>query len=401
MPLLPGRRTLFRDLILALSLISFVAVSLLGTILFVVATQREEEKIVEQADRLSDEVAQAIALPLLNLEGDTVGQISEAYLSSDFIEGLSLRIENLTFWEKMPTATQGMIERHRVVMTNGIKAGDLTLVFRRDSVRVIQRAVVLIMTATITCLVIVVIPAMYLLIRQLVNKPLVLLGEGLRNIASGNDGEPLAPMAQDDINDIVMEVNQMAAKIRDRNRQILDSESRFRDLFENARDGIFQMSPEGRLIRVNPAMAALLAYDSGDELLIHSSSSGIGGLNEVVRAVTDPNGLGGDEVRITRKDGASIWVRIKARPVFDAKGGLCYLEGFMEDVTQAREMKDVLIRAKEDLASQVEDRTRTLVEKSEKMERMNRLFIHRELTMKKLKQENRALKDRLNGKETS
>ena len=46
-----------------------------------------------------------------------------------------------------------------------------------------------------------------------------------------------------------------------------DAEMKYRKIFDEALEGIFQTSPEGRLLTVNPALARMLGYQSVGELL--------------------------------------------------------------------------------------------------------------------------------------
>ena len=50
-------------------------------------------------------------------------------------------------------------------------------------------------------------------------------------------------------------------------RQVQQAEEKYRSIFENAIEGIFQATPEGRFITVNPSLARILGYDSpaGDD----------------------------------------------------------------------------------------------------------------------------------------
>lgn len=398
---LMARRTLFRDLILTLSAITLIAVTILGAILFYMATVRQERKVNQNAQKLMGEVSQAIALPLMNLDGDTISQIAEAYLSSDFITGIVIRDDNQIFWEKKQSSAAPQITEKSDVTVNGMNVGNLEISFSRDSIREIQMTIVWIMLATLACVVLVGIPVLYRLIHHLVHNPLVYLKQGLRRIAVGDDAEPLLLMAQDDMNDIIYEVNQMAEKIRERNQQIQESEIRYRDIFDHAGDGIFQMTPEGELIRLNQSMALLFGFESPEEMLSEFKETyGKTFFTPEIRALlsqptTEGSTLSGFETRLKKKDESEIWVKIKARTVSDVSGELLYVEGFMEDITQRIDMQNAILKAKEELESQVEIRTRSLMEKTEKMERMNRLFIHRELAMKKLKENIRALSERI------
>ena len=49
-------------------------------------------------------------------------------------------------------------------------------------------------------------------------------------------------------------------------RALRESESRYRELFENAIDGIYRSTPDGRFIAVNPALVRMLGFDSAREL---------------------------------------------------------------------------------------------------------------------------------------
>ena len=48
---------------------------------------------------------------------------------------------------------------------------------------------------------------------------------------------------------------------------ILDPKQKYRSLFENAVEGVFQSSPEGRFLTVNPALARMLGYSSPEDVI--------------------------------------------------------------------------------------------------------------------------------------
>ena len=45
------------------------------------------------------------------------------------------------------------------------------------------------------------------------------------------------------------------------------SEANYRNIFENAVEGIFQTTPEGRFLSANPAMAQMLGFSSPEEMI--------------------------------------------------------------------------------------------------------------------------------------
>lgn len=397
MKFLTRRRTLFRDLIVSLSIITLVSITLLGSALYLVTTVREDARIKVNAHRLTDEINRAVSLPLMNFDRDTVAQIADAYLSSDFVDGIRIQVEGNPFYESIDDShSGGVMSLNTDVQVNGLKVGKIQVLFSRESIRGKHMVLVWVMVAILACSVLVGIPAMYVLIRHLVGKPLDYLKNGLETIADGQSAEPLVPLPQQDMNDIIQVANQMAEKIRKRTEELRASEARFRDIFENAGHGIFQITPDGGLIRANRSMAAILGFDSQDDLRENFRFIFDQGVIAVQAPPFSEHGpMKVYETQIVRKDKRPIWVRINARLVMGETGDVHCIEGFLDDITDQKHMQEQVLQAKNDLETQVEARTQRLKEKTETMERMNRLFIDRELAMKTLKEENRHLKDRM------
>jgi two-component system cell cycle sensor histidine kinase/response regulator CckA len=117
------------------------------------------------------------------------------------------------------------------------------------------------------------------------------------------------------------------------------AEERFRSLFENAVEGIFQTTPEGRLLSANPALARMCGYASPAEMMESVREVGESVYVEPQRRedfkrLMEENGVvEGFEYQIRRKDGAAIWVSEHARAVRDADCRIVSYEGTMEDIT--------------------------------------------------------------------
>jgi PAS domain S-box-containing protein len=121
-----------------------------------------------------------------------------------------------------------------------------------------------------------------------------------------------------------------------------EAENKYRDIFENAVEGIFQTTPDGQFITANPALARMLGYDSTEELL--SDRTDISRQHYVDPAVRlrfkqalEEGGVIGDfEHRAYRKDGRKIWLSENVRSVCDANGAVLYYEGFTKDITERK-----------------------------------------------------------------
>jgi sigma-B regulation protein RsbU (phosphoserine phosphatase) len=133
---------------------------------------------------------------------------------------------------------------------------------------------------------------------------------------------------------------------------LFKAEEKYRSIFVNAVEGIFQTTPEGRYISVNPALTRIYGYSSPEELI--ASLTDIGKSlyvdpkrrDEFIRLMQE-NGVVTDfESQIYRKDGSIIWISENARAVRDAHGDLLYYEGLVEDITK-RKLTDETLRFSE------------------------------------------------------
>ncbi|MHB8526218.1 MAG: PAS domain S-box protein [Candidatus Acidiferrales bacterium] len=120
------------------------------------------------------------------------------------------------------------------------------------------------------------------------------------------------------------------------------AEERFRSIFENAVEGIYQSTPDGRFISVNPAMAKMFGYaspeemiecinDIGTQLYIDSEQR-----EEFKRAMEQFDVVERFETRVLQKDRTKIWISETSRAVRNVVGRVCYYEGTLEDVTSLK-----------------------------------------------------------------
>ncbi|MGB8672852.1 MAG: PAS domain S-box protein [Candidatus Acidiferrales bacterium] len=121
-----------------------------------------------------------------------------------------------------------------------------------------------------------------------------------------------------------------------------EAEEKFRRLFENAVEGIFQSTPEGRILSANPALARMCGYSSPQEM-VRSVRNVAEEIYEDPRRRADFQRLleSNDmvesfEYRIRRRDGARIWVSENSRAVRDSSGKIVCYEGTMEDITERK-----------------------------------------------------------------
>jgi PAS domain S-box-containing protein len=126
------------------------------------------------------------------------------------------------------------------------------------------------------------------------------------------------------------------------------AEERYRSTFDNAVEGIFQTTLEGRFLAANPAMARILGFDSPQELLANISDIAQQvhvtpeRRSEFRRLLAEYDHVQGFECQVYRKDGASTWISLTARAVRDERGALLYFEGIAEDVNERKQVEESL-----------------------------------------------------------
>jgi diguanylate cyclase (GGDEF)-like protein/PAS domain S-box-containing protein len=154
--------------------------------------------------------------------------------------------------------------------------------------------------------------------------------------------------------DLISRLAQLAGiAIRRREDQaaLSESEARFRALFDNVVDGVYQGTPDGELVSANPALVSMLGFPSVDELSAH------GGLAALFADPRDRDRLLAElatcgrvrnfEYRLRRRDGSVITALENSRVVYDEHGRALYHEGTITDITERKAAERALFNEKE------------------------------------------------------
>jgi PAS domain S-box-containing protein len=144
------------------------------------------------------------------------------------------------------------------------------------------------------------------------------------------------------------------------------AEEKYRGIFENATEGIFQSSPDGRFIAANPAMARIFGYDSADELINDrrdiASQHYVDPRQRMIfeELINEKGVVRGFELQAYRKDGSIIWTSEHVRAVRDETGAVLYYEGIVEEVTQRKQVEAERVELLRRLVSAQEDEQRRI-----------------------------------------
>ena len=158
--------------------------------------------------------------------------------------------------------------------------------------------------------------------------------------------------AEGEIQEVVL-VHEDITERREAEQERRKAEKKYRSIFENAVEGIFQSTVEGQFLTANPAMARMFGYESPGELL--GAISDIRDQlyvdperrDEFYRIASRDGVVNGFEIQLRRKDGSSVWVSANARAIYDAGGVISGYEGTVEDITERKRAEEALREIRE------------------------------------------------------
>jgi diguanylate cyclase (GGDEF)-like protein/PAS domain S-box-containing protein len=172
-------------------------------------------------------------------------------------------------------------------------------------------------------------------------------------LTRGTDGAAPLPRDTSEAGDILLVTFIEATQAVEMKRALWDSETRYRGLFENALEGIYQTTPEGYYVTANPALARIYGFDSPEELI--ATRKDIARQTYVdpkarqrfVALMESAGVVENFEAQIHRRDGSAIWITENARCVRDPDGTVRFYEGTVQDITERRQANaDLRLMAK-------------------------------------------------------
>jgi PAS domain S-box-containing protein len=180
------------------------------------------------------------------------------------------------------------------------------------------------------------------------------LGEAERRLANGTVGPVQIRVTPRRAADGALEgyivVSRDVTELREAERAARENEGRYRSIVEQATEGIYRTSREGRILAANPALATILGYDSADALMNEVVDVGrqlwadADDRLRILRLLDGRGTVRGYECRLVRRDGTPIWVSQHVTVVRDPDGQAAYYDGFVENITERKTAEEALRR---------------------------------------------------------
>ncbi|MDD5154692.1 MAG: PAS domain S-box protein, partial [Desulfovibrionales bacterium] len=200
--------------------------------------------------------------------------------------------------------------------------------------------------------------ALTLYLSRRITRPILTLKEGTQEFANGNWEVFFDFKTGDEIQALGEAFNSMAATLKNlygklhqeikrvslSSEALCASEEKYRGIFENAAEGICRSTLDGTFIVANPALVAMLDYESVEELLalnipkdIYASASD---RDRYLQNLIKDGSVKNFETTFKKKDGTIIWVSLNAHALRNETGQIIGAEAIVSDITTRKKAEE-------------------------------------------------------------
>lgn len=338
------RRSLSARLMICQTIMILLIVVVVIGAYFIRERHRAFDSLNQEADRYVANLDKSLQVPVWNFDEEAIRKICQAYVIGESVSALTVQAPHgeIYFQFEKPVAGKEVV-RTRTIRYKGQKIGILRLAmnplaFHEVEWRLMKTsilAILLIITASFFLF--------QLLFRRLLRRPLFELGQFAEASATGREA---GAIQYSEFIPVETALARMGQTIRNQLDELRAAEEKYRSLFENAIEGIFQLSPAGRLETANPAFAEMLGFATVADLMVADAVQ----TPLWFLANTDREGL---MARLTSQKqvvdlelpfrdndrNRSRWGRICARVHRDGPGNVTAIDGTMMDITQQKKIE--------------------------------------------------------------
>ncbi|MBU2627784.1 MAG: cache domain-containing protein, partial [Proteobacteria bacterium] len=212
---------------------------------------------------------------------------------------------------------------------------------------------------------VIIIPITWLISSRLA-RPLQEMITVFENGSRADFSKRLNPVWGGEMGEVAKNYNVFIDTLEKARQQLETSEEKFRSIFENSFEGIFQINLNGDLIIANPAMAAMFGFGSAEKLISETTDfwrqrcHNPAQKKEILRMLEENKFLYEYEIQLTKKDQKLFWCTFSAKTYKTGPGNNLYIEGFLSDITQRKIARQALESAHKELEQKVQQRTHEL-----------------------------------------
>ena len=209
------------------------------------------------------------------------------------------------------------------------------------------------------------------LITNYLTKPIKALNTGMKNIECGDYSAHIEPMYNDELGDLALSFNEMVEKLQ---RTMGELES----IFTSADAGIMLVDIDMKILRVNDWVLKRFGYVVGNSICESFWDNAGVRFECPVEMALESNAPVIVE-RVHTEEGLEHTHLVTASPVYNSNGIAIGAVLVLADITERLQMEDELRQYSTKLEKMVEDKTKKLSDKLVEIEKMNDVFVDREL----------------------
>ncbi len=349
------------------------------------ASRKAQIQLNNKADEYIAFLTDSLSLSLWSYDSEYIRQIGSVYSQNDLVAGLTIKDSfGSVYFHTLKDDSDVQVIRKKNIFYKKKWVGSVELSLTLQAYKNIQEEFLLQSIIPIIAGLIVITVLTGFLLRTLLRKPLDQLNQIAESYASGSYDISTYPRASAEFQPFIAVLEKMNKKLNLQMSRLQAAEEKYRSIFENAADGIFQSSIKGQFISSNQALALMLGYDSAENL--KSSITNIAQQlyadpsqrEDIISHLAKNETLSGRELQLLKKDGSKLSCLLTARLVRDSDSNILFIEGFLKDISLRKSAAQELQREKAFLIQLFENPLEAIAigNVNQKLTMINKTFTH-------------------------
>jgi PAS domain S-box-containing protein len=160
-------------------------------------------------------------------------------------------------------------------------------------------------------------------------------------------------------------------QLRNEEKQLRESEQKYRTIFEESFDGLFITSPAGKVLEMNKKGVAMFGYDSAEEIRQLDLARDVYAYppdRQRILAMVEAQGTAEYEVMVKKKNGETIVTHCALTAVKDEQGTIDHFRGIIRDITESKKAEQEIRKLNQELEQRVDQRTAQLTAANKELE---------------------------------
>ena len=369
--------TIARNLTVSLMATVILVSGALSAGYYVLLQHKERQGLETLAEEHAGLIADSLVLPMWFLHEDSIRSIAGAYAANELVTGLVVLDARgapvFSYHEDDPHGFE--LRRSRDIVHQGIDIGSVELFMTTRFLQENERRMLLFGALTMVFVSMTLALFTGLFLRVYLKRPFQRVERMVRAYGAGDLDVEMEDTPPREFRGLMETLQDMARRIQEQMTALTMAEDKYRSIFTNAMEGMYQSSLDGRLITANPAMAHMLGYDTAEALLAATRDMATAiyadpaDRTRLMTLLGEQGRVDNFEARFKRADGSRVWGRLQARLVRDEEGNILHIQGNSEDVSsqvmtrqalqEAKEHAEAASRLKSDFLSMVSHDLRT------------------------------------------